>query len=348
MHISGAIKPIEQPAIPEGMFVKAIVFEEPGRIESNMLRDVPVPEVGAGEVLIRVAFAGLNYADMMMRTGTYPHPKGYPLVAGLEMAGEVVEIGDGVRSFAIGDRVAAFSEEAGGFAEYCIASEERLIRLPNEVGYDVGAAAFVQATTAWNLLHTVSTTKKGDILLIHAIGGGVGLFLTQFAKKAGATVIGTIGTSGKEVRALAYGADLVLNRNDVDFVEEVLLFTNNTGVDKVIDSTGASILDRSFETVRKLGHVVSYGEAEGKPWPNLWDRLVASSLTFSRMHLGHLDFRSTQWATCVDHLLSGLKDGTLIVPIEDCYQMEEAHIMFEALASRKISGKLLLRIADQD
>lgn len=326
--------------------MKAIVFQEPGRIEADMIREMPMPQPGAGEVLIRVAYAGLNYADLMMRIGTYPHPKGYPLVAGLEMAGEIVALGAGVTAFAPGDRVAAFSEQAGAFAEYCTAPEERLIRLPDAVGFDTAAAAYIQATTAWNLLHTVSTTRPGDTLLVHAIGGGVGLYLTQFAKAAGARVIGTVGTAGKEARALEYGADLVINREDEDFVTEVMRVTDGLGVDKVVDSTGASILDRSFDTVRKLGHVVSYGEAEGKPWPNLWERLVARSLTFTRMHLGHLDYRSPEWAACVDALMKGLDDGSLRVPVEKVYPMTEADDMFNALQSRKVAGKLLLRIPD--
>lgn len=324
--------------------MKAIVFEQPGAITADMIREVPMPEPGPGEVLIRVAFAGLNYADLMMRIGTYPHPKGYPLVAGLEMAGEIVATGPGVTAFAAGDRVAAFSEEAGAFAEFCTAPEERLIRLPAGVGFDTAAAAYIQATTAWNLLHTVSVTRPGDTLLIHAIGGGVGLYLTQLAKAAGARVIGTVGTAGKEARALEFGADLVINRDEADFVAEVMRFTDGRGVDKVVDSTGASILDRSFETIRKLGHVVSYGEAEGKPWPNLWERLVAKSLTFTRMHLGHLDYRSPEWEACVAALLAGLEDGTLKVPIEGVYPMAEADAMFTALQSRKVAGKLLLQI----
>ncbi|MCA3585667.1 MAG: quinone oxidoreductase [Methylocystis sp.] len=327
--------------------MKAIVFQEPGRLDPDMLREIAVPSVQTGEVLVRVACAGLNFADMMMRSGTYPHPKGYPLVAGLEMAGEIVQVGQGVTAFAPGDRVAAFSENAGAFAEYCAVPEERLIRLPASIGYDTGAAAYIQATTAWNLLHTMTNTQKGDVVLIHAIGGGVGLYLTQFAKKAGATVIGTVGTRGKESRALAYGADLVINREEHDFVAEVMRFTAGRGVDKVIDSVGASTLDRSFDTIRRLGHVVSYGEAEGKPWPNLWERLVAKSLTFGRMHLGHLDYRSPAWMACVDAVVTDIVNGSLQVPIERIFPMAEADAMFAALASRTISGKLLLDISGE-
>ena len=114
---------------------------------------------------------------------------------------------------------------------------------------------------------------------------------TQIAVAAGAMVIGTVGTRGKEKRALAFGAARVINRDDEDFVAATLAFTGGKLVDKIVDSTGASILDRSFAAIRNLGHVVSYGEAEGRPFPDLWQRLVTKSLTFTRFHLGHVDFQ---------------------------------------------------------
>ncbi|MBS0122709.1 zinc-binding dehydrogenase [Thetidibacter halocola] len=325
--------------------MKAVVLDKPdGRPESVLIRDIAVPEPGPGQVLLRVAVAGLNYADVMMRTGIYPHPKGYPLVAGLEMAGTVAALGPGVTGLAVGDRIAAFSEDAGGFAEFCAVPVERVIQLPDDVSFETGAAFYIQGLTAWNLLHGVSSTAPGDVLLIHAIGGGVGLFLTQLAKAAGATVIGTVGTSGKEARALEFGADIVVNRAEADFVSVALEATQGRGVDKVIDSTGASILDRSFDAIRPLGHVVSYGEAEGKPYDSLWERLVRKSLTFTRMHLGHLDYRAPSWAQGVEEVLGGIRSGTIQVPVEAVFEMDDVLAMYDALASRRVAGKLLLRI----
>lgn len=326
--------------------MRAVIFDTPdGKIESTVIRDIPAPIAGPGQVLVQVAFAGLNYADLMMRSGIYPHPKGYPLVAGLELAGTVTAIGDGVTDITVGDRVAAFSEDAGAFAEYCAVPTERIIQLPDGIGFDIASAFYVQALTAWNLLHTVSKTKAGDTILIHAIGGGVGLYLTQLAKAAGAKVIGTVGTAGKENRALEYGADLVMNRSQTDFVEATLDFTKGRGVDKVVDSTGASILDRSFDAIRPLGHVVSYGEAEGPPYPNLWEQLVKKSLTFTRMHLGHLDYGSDDWKNGYQAVLSAIMDETLKVPIEGTYAFEGVGDMFAALESRRLSGKVILRVS---
>lgn len=326
--------------------MRAIMLHPPGGTEENMVvTTIPVPEPAGGEALVEVEFAGCNFADTMMRTGTYPHPKGYPLVAGLEIAGRVAAVGPDVTEVAVGDRVAGFSEDAGGFAEFCAIPAERLIRIPGSIGLDTAAAFFVQALTAWHLLHTVSTTRRGDTLLVHAVGGGVGLYLTQLALEAGATVIGTVGTAGKEKRPLDYGAARVVNRADEDFVDAVLDFTGGRGVDKIVDSTGGSILDRSFDAIRRLGHVVSYGEAEAKPYANLWEQLVRRSLTFTRFHLGHVDCRSAAWKTGADAVLERIAKETLRVPIEGVYPLGEVHDMYARLESRQVGGKLILKVA---
>lgn len=325
--------------------MKAVVFTSPdGAPGSTIIDDRPVPEPGPGQVSVDVTFAGLNFADLMMRTGIYPHPRGYPLVPGVEASGHVRAVGPGVTSVAPGDRVAVFVEEAGAFAEVCVVPEDWLMPLPADMSLELGAAYPIQGVTAWNLLHGVADTRPGDWVLIHAIGGGVGLYLTQLAKLAGAHVIGTVGTAGKEARALDYGADIVVNRETEDFVAVALEATGGRGVDKVIDSTGASILDRSFDAIRPLGHVVSYGEAEGKPWDNLWERLVRKSLTFTRMHLGHLDHSTDSWAEGVTAVVDGIRSGQIRVPVEGVYGMDQVDEMFAALASRRMAGKLLLKI----
>ncbi|MEM0907391.1 MAG: zinc-binding dehydrogenase, partial [Pseudomonadota bacterium] len=251
--------------------MRAILLKSPETSADQLsVVETSQPEPGNGEVLVEVAFGGCNYADTMMRDGSYPHPKGYPLVAGLEISGRIAGLGEGVTDCQVGDRVAAFSEDAGGFADFCVVPAERLVRLPGGVSYEQGAAMMIQSLTAWHLLHTVSTTTPGDRLLIHAIGGGVGLNLTQLAVSAGARVFGTVGTPGKEEKALRFGAEMVVDRSAVDFVAAFTDALGPSPFDKVLDSTGATILDRSFPLVRKLGHVVSYGEAEGRPLPNLW------------------------------------------------------------------------------
>jgi len=324
--------------------MRAIVITAPG-VENNLsIVEVQEPSPGPGQVLIDVAYGGCNFADTMIAKGTYPHPKGYPIVAGLEISGRIAALGPDVRGVAVGDRVAAFSEEAGGFAERCVVPAERLARIPDAMSLEVAATFPIQALTAWHMLHNVSVTRPGDVILLHAIGGGLGLFATQLAVQAGATVIGTVGTRGKDKRALEYGAALVVDRQDEDFVAAVMAFTRGRGVDKLIDSTGASILDRSFACIRNLGHVVSYGEAEGRPLPNLWERLVAKSLTFTRFHLGHVDFGSDKWRRSLDEVVGGITEGRLKVHIEAVFPFEQAGEMLDRLSSRQVSGKLILAV----
>lgn len=324
--------------------MRAIRLNGPDGAESMEMVDAPPPRPGPGDLLVEVAYGGLNFADLMMRTGVYPHPKGYPLIAGLEIAGRVIGVGEGVADFQPGDRVAGFSEEAGGFAEQCLLPAERAIRVPQAIGLDVAAGFYVQALTAWSMLHVVSETGPGDVVLINAIGGGVGLVATQLAVQAGATVLGTVGTGGKERRALELGAAAVFNRAETDFVAGVMAFTKGRGVDKILDSVGATVLDRSFDAIRKLGHVVSIGEAEGKPLPNLWERLVRKSLTFTRFHLGHSDFQGEAWKRGAASVVERVATGRLTVPIEKIFAFDDAPAMYAALESRRVPGKLLLAI----
>ncbi|WP_336801025.1 quinone oxidoreductase family protein [Kaistia sp. MMO-174] len=315
-----------------------------GAPESLAVVEVAKPEPGPGEVLVEVAYGGCNFADTMIWRGTYPHPKGFPMVAGLEIAGRVVAVGAEVADVRVGDRVAAFLEDGGGFAEFCVVPAERIIPLPDAIPFDVAAAFPVQALTAWHMLHTVSTTRPGDLVLVHAIGGGVGLYLTQLAVMAGATVVGTVGTAGKERKALDYGAALVVNRNEADFVAEIQRFTGGRGLDKIVDSTGAGILDASFALMRDLGHVVSFGEAEGRPLPNLWERLVRKSLTFTRFHLGHAPFGAPAWKAGIDAVTAAVADGSLKVPVEAVFPLDEVAAMYRRLESREVAGKLVLAV----
>jgi NADPH2:quinone reductase len=193
------------------------------------------------------------------------------------------------------------------------------------------------------MLHTIYRLKRGDTVLVNAIGGGVGLMCTQLAVHAGARVIGTTGTPGKEKRALDYGAERVVVTATEDFEKAVLDFTNGKGVDLAIDSYGATMLDRTFNAVRKLGHVISIGEAEGQPFKNIRERILPRSQTFTRLHLGHVDQNSPEWKAGVDHTIAGIVEGWLKVPIEGVFPLAEAAEMHRRLEGRQVAGKLLLK-----
>ena len=323
--------------------MKAVVIHSTGGPEQLVLAELPDPVPGPGEVLIDVAYAGCNWADTQVRTGIYPHPMTYPMVLGFEVAGTVAALGPGVSGVKVGDRVTAFPDKGGAYAEKCLAPAAGLIKLPDAVSFDVAAAFPIQALTAYHMLHTVYRLQHGDTVLVNAIGGGVGLMCTQLAVKAGARVIGTVGTPGKEKRALEYGAVRVVLTQSEDFEKAVLDFTAGKGVDLAIDSYGATMLDRTFGVVRKLGHVISIGEAEGQPFKNIRERILPRSQTFTRLHLGHVDQSSPAWKAGVDHVIGGIVEGWLRIPIEGVFSLGEASLMHRRLEGRHVAGKLLLQ-----
>ena len=218
-----------------------------------------------------------------------------------------------------------------------------LIKLP-DAALDVGAAFPIQALTAYHMMWTIyGGVGKGDTVLVNAVGGGVGLMCTQLAVQAGARVIGTTGTPGKEKRALEYGAERVVVTSTEDFERAVLDFTAGKGVDLAIDSYGATMLDRTFNVVKKLGHVVSIGEAEGQPFKNIRERILPRSQTFTRLHLGHVDQARPNGRRASITCLEGIAAGWLKVPIEGVFPLAEAAEMHRRLEGRHVAGKLLLK-----
>jgi NADPH2:quinone reductase len=324
--------------------VKAVVIHAPGAPDQLVMADMPEPSPGPGEVLVDVAYAGCNWADTQIRTGIYPHARSYPLVLGLEISGRVSKVGPGVGGVKVGDRVAAFLEQGGAYAEKAVAPANILMPLPDTITFDVAAALPIQPLTGYHMLHTIYGIEPGETVLINAIGGGVGLFTTQLAVKAGARVIGTVGTPGKEKLALDYGAARVVVTPNEDFEAAVLAFTGGRGVDLAIDSLGATMLDRTFNVVRKLGHIISIGEAEGQPFKNIRERILPRSQTFTRLHLGHVDADSKAWKDGVTQVVRGATDGSLKVPIAGVFAMADAAGMHRYIESRQAAGKLILAI----
>jgi len=324
--------------------MRAVVVKTPGGLDELALAELPAPRAGPGEVLIAVAFCGLNWADTMIRRGTYPHPYTYPVVPGVEISGTVTAVGAGVTKVKPGDRVAAFHEKGGGYAEIFRTIEDWTIPIPDMLTLEDAASFPVQALTAWHMLHTVGRVKPDDFVLVHAIGGGVGLWCTQLAVRAGAKVIGTVGTPGKERKPTDFGAARVVLNGAEDFVAVAVEMTGGRGVALAIDSLGANTLDRTFDAVRKLGHIISIGEAEGLPYRNIRERILPRSQTFTRFHLGHVDPLSTEWRAGLADVMGGLVDGTLRAPIERIYPLEDARAMQAHIESRRLSGKLLLRV----
>lgn len=327
--------------------MRALVLSGPGDIDRFALEELPTPEPRADEVRIRVRYAGVNWGDIQKRQGVYPDPIPYPAVIGLEVSGHVDAVGKSVRGLAIGQPVAAITgpKMLGGYADYCIVPEDYVIALPDGLPLDLAAAMPAAAITAWHLLHSAHRLRRGETILIHAIGGGVGLMLTQIARLKGASVIGTVGSAGKAERPLAYGAHRVIDRSRDDFVAEAMRLTKDRGVDLVIDSLGADILERSFDALKPFGRVINIGEAAGYPDFDIRAKLYQRSTSLAGFEFLHARPGSPAWRRGIKAILSYLADGRLRMPIEAIIPLAEAGRAHKLLESRKVSGKLLLDLS---
>jgi NADPH2:quinone reductase len=331
-------------ATEEDGAMQAIIVDTPGTPEVLALRDVSEPALGEDQVLIEIAYCGCNWADTMIRSGTYPHPMTYPLVPGFELSGRIIGVGARASRWKIGQRVCAISGRGGGYAEKVAVDQAEVMPVPDDVPLQVAAAFPIQALTSYHILHTIYGLRAGDVVLCHAIGGGLGLYVTQLAVKAGARVIGTVGTKGKEALPLSYGAERVINQREEEFAAAVMAATDGRGVDLAIDSLGATTLDRTYGVMRDLGHIVSIGEAEGAPFSNIWERLIPRSLTFTRFHLQHVGPGTDLWEQGRRAVVEGLSLGWLQPNIVQTFPMSEAAEMHRQIEGRQVSGKLLLAI----
>ena len=223
--------------------MKAVRVNEYGGPEALSYEEVEKPVPGSNEVLVKVAAAGVNYIDTYQRSGLYQVP--LPLTLGLEAAGVVEELGEGVSKYSKGDRV-AYTSVPGAYAEYASVHEEKLVSLSDGVSFNEGAAAMLQGCTAHYLCKSTYQVKQGDSCLIHAAAGGVGLLLIQMVKNAGGFVIGTVSTDEKAKLAKEAGADEVILYSEKDFETEVKQITEGDGVNVVYDSVGKSTFEKSI------------------------------------------------------------------------------------------------------
>lgn len=306
----------------------------PGAVEP---RD-PEPD----EVRVRVAFAGVNYVDTYHRTGLYPKER--PFTPGVEGAGEVEAVGAGVEHVAPGDRV-AWAMHPGSYAEYAVVPGWRLVRVPDDVELETAAAVMVQGMTAHYLVTSTYALGEGDVALVHAAAGGVGLLLVQLAKAAGATVIGTCSTREKAERVRRAGADHVIRYTETEFRPEVQRLTDDRGATVVYDGVGRATFRDSLASLRPRGMLVLYGQASGPVEPiDPGDLAKGGSLFLTRPSLADYtrDRGEVEWRA--RELLSAVRDGGLDVRIHEVLPLEEASRAHRMLEGRETSGKLLLAL----
>ncbi len=309
--------------------------------------DRPEPVADAGEVVIDVAYAAANWSDIQKREGVYPDPVDYPAVIGLEVSGTVSALGANVTGLEIGQRVAAITgpRMLGGYAEKCAVGVEFVIPLPESMSLDRGAAFPIVTLTAYHLVNSAYDLRPGETVLVHAIAGAVGLAVTQLAVAKGARVVGTVSGPGRGDRARAYGAHLVIERSEEDFVEAVRRFTDGQGVDLVIDSLGGDILPRSIDLLKTYGHTINIGEAAGYPDFDIRPKLYENSTSLAGFEVIHAMRVPGLWEQGVNTVLEQLMSGALEMPIEQVFPFDAVHDLHRKFESRTVSGKLLLQVA---
>lgn len=320
--------------------MKAIRIHQFGGPETLSYEDVPLPEPGAGEVQVKIVAAGVNFIDVYHRTGLYPNQ--LPLGIGMEGAGTVEAVGPGVTEFKPGDPV-AFSNQQGAYAEYVVVPAAKLVPVPASLDLRIAAAAMLQGMTVHFLTRSTYPLQPGEIALIHAAAGGVGLLLVQIAKQAGATVIGTTSTEEKAQLVRQAGADHVILYTQTDFEAEAKRLTNGQGVHVVYDSVGQTTFEKSLNVLRQRGMMVLFGQSSGKVAPFEPGQLgPKGSLFLTRPILFHYIATREDLLWRAGELFNWLNSGQLKVRIDRQLPLAQATEAHRLLESRQTAGKLLL------
>ena len=307
--------------------------------------DVDVGNPEAGQALIRQTAAGLNYIDTYHRTGLYPVAS-LPVVLGMEGAGVVEAVGQGVREVSVGDRV-AYCMAIGGYAERRLVQARVLVRLPDGISDEQGAAMMLKGCTAQYLLRRTYTVKPGETILIHAAAGGVGLIACQWAKLLGATVIGTVGSPDKAAVAKAHGCDHTINYKTEHFVERVQEITNGAGVPVVYDSVGKDTFTASLDCLRPRGLMVSFGESSGAIPPFSPGVLATKgSLFLTRPTLATYTGTREELVATANQLFDVVLKGAVKIEVNQTYPLNQAAQAHRDLESRKTTGSTLFRMAN--
>jgi NADPH2:quinone reductase len=320
--------------------MKAIQVPKCGGAEVLTLVEIPTPKPKPNEVLVKIAAAGVNYIDCYFREGRYPAPP--PFILGQEASGVVSEVGSDVKDFKPGDRV-AYTGIQGSYAEYAAVPADRLVRIPAGISDHQAAAAMLQGMTSQYLTYTTYPLKKGDIALIHAAAGGVGLLLVQMSKNLGARVIATVSTEEKARLAREAGADDVIFYTTQDFEVETKRLTDGKGVHVIYDGVGKTTFDQDLNVLRPRGYLVLFGASSGPVPPfDLIKLSQKGSLFITRPTLVHHIASHEELQQRAGDVLNMIASGKLKLRIEHLYPLREAQQAHRDLEGRKTTGKLLL------
>ncbi len=320
---------------------RTVIIEEAGGPENMKLVDREMGEPGPGEIRITHKACGLNFIDVYQRTGLYPLE--LPHALGMEAAGIVEAVGEGVTHLKPGDRAAYAATPPGAYSEARVMPAAQVCPLPDGIPFEDAAAIMLQGMTVEYLFHRVWPLKKGDTVLFHAAAGGVGLLACQWARSEGVTLIGTAGTDEKCQLALDMGATACINYRDRDFVPEVEKLTDGAGVDVVMDGVGKDTFDASLDCLKPLGMMISFGNASGPVDPvSLLTLASKGSLKLTRTTLFTFLADHDRCQDMARHVFSKVESGAVKVNIGQTYPLAEVAEAHRALEARETTGSTVL------
>jgi len=322
--------------------VKAIRIHKPGGPDALVWDDVAVGAPGPGQVRLKQTAIGLNYIDVYHRTGLYPLPE-LPTPIGLEAAGVVEAVGEGVTELAVGDRVAYASPPLGAYAEARLMPADRLIKLPDQIDDRHAAAMMLQGMTVQYLIRRTYHVQPGQTVLFHAAAGGVGLIACQWLSRLGATVIGTVGSEEKAELARAHGCHHTINYREEDFVERVKEITEGAGVPVVYDSVGKDTFDGSLKCLRPFGLLALFGASSGPvPAFDLGRLAALGSLYITRPTLMTYNAQRADLENSAAELFDAVLTGAVKIEVNQTYPLKDAAQAHRDLEARKTTGSTVL------
>jgi NADPH2:quinone reductase len=322
--------------------MQAVAFTQNGPPEVLHVLEVPDPVPGPGQVRIQVRVSGVNFRDIgVRRDGTNEGGQTpQPVVTGIEASGVVESLGAGVTHLRVGQRVATICQ-GGGYGSLLVVPAAQVVPLPDGVSDQVGGTFAMTGFTAWHLLHTMARVQPGDTILVHAAAGGVGIMLSQLAKRSGVTVLGTVGSDDKVATAQRFGADHVINYRRNNFAQVVLEVTGGQGVDVVFDAVGAATVVDDTKALKTFGMLVSFGGASG-PAQLSANELRPKSLRWAWFGVFNAYSQPDVWARGVASLVPLIASGAVDPYITGVYPREQAAEAHRRLQERESQGKLAL------
>jgi NADPH2:quinone reductase len=320
---------------------KSIQIESFGGPEVLKLKEINLPKLNPNEVLIKNKSIGLNFIDTYHRSGIYPIP--LPSGIGLEAAGIIEDIGKKVNLFKIGDKVTHASMPIGAYSEQQILPQEKLVKVPNEISFEIASAITLKGMTCEYLLHRAYSVKKSDTILFHAAAGGLGQIFCQWARTIGCTIIGTVGSEEKIKIAKENGVNHVINYSKEDFSKKVLEITNGKGVDVVYDGVGKKTFEGSLTCIKLRGMFITFGNASG-PIKNIdvKKHMAPKAIFITRPSVLPYTATREELELSAETVFSTIKNNKININIFKKYQLSEARKAHEELESRILTGPSVL------